>query len=54
MMAQFVIDVLIMDESHAGVLLMRKARRLRHMGRNWAVHAKVSPDVMFSVDYCLN
>jgi MFS family permease len=42
MMAQFMIDVLLVDESYTPVLLVYKARRLRHEGGNWALHAKVS------------
>ncbi|KAG9513031.1 MFS general substrate transporter, partial [Aureobasidium melanogenum] len=40
MMAQFVIDAIWLDESHADVLLTRKASRLRQAGGNFALHAK--------------
>ncbi|PYH88486.1 MFS general substrate transporter [Aspergillus ellipticus CBS 707.79] len=40
MMAQFVLDVALLEESYAPALLVRKARRLRHEGKNWALHAK--------------
>ena len=44
MMAQLILDVLILDESYAPVLLAYKARRLRQKSGNWALHAKVSLD----------
>lgn len=34
------LDVLILDESYPAVLLVYKARRLRHESGNWALHAK--------------
>src|ERR1700712_2414495 len=34
------LDVLILDESYPAVLLVQKARRLRHESGNWALHAK--------------
>ncbi|RHZ53570.1 MFS transporter [Aspergillus thermomutatus] len=40
MMAQVVLDVLLLDESYAPVLLSHKARRLRVEGKNWALHSK--------------
>ncbi|OIW33159.1 MFS multidrug transporter [Coniochaeta ligniaria NRRL 30616] len=40
MMAQFMLDVLLVDESYTPVLLVYKARRLRHEGGNWALNAK--------------
>ncbi len=41
MMAQFILDALFLDESHADVLLTRKAQRLRRATGNFALHAKV-------------
>ncbi|RYO74901.1 hypothetical protein DL762_010276 [Monosporascus cannonballus] len=41
MMAQFALDALWLDESHADVLLTRKAHRLRRSTGNFALHAKV-------------
>ncbi|GAT31067.1 MSF drug transporter [Aspergillus luchuensis] len=40
MVVQSVLDFLILDESYAPALLVRKARRLRLEGKNWALHAK--------------
>ncbi|KAE8451640.1 hypothetical protein EG329_003097 [Mollisiaceae sp. DMI_Dod_QoI] len=40
MMALAVIDIFFIDESMAGILLSRKAARLRHETGNWALHAK--------------
>ncbi|KAM5343382.1 hypothetical protein ACJ41O_011919 [Fusarium nematophilum] len=40
MMAQVVVDALVLDESYPPVLLVHKARRLRHETKNWALHAK--------------
>jgi len=34
------LDILILDETYAPVLLVSKARRLRHETGNWALHAK--------------
>lgn len=34
------LDVLILDETYPPVLLVVKARRLRHETGNWALHAK--------------
>lgn len=34
------LDVLLLDESYPPVLLVYKARRLRHESGNWALHAK--------------
>lgn len=34
------IDIIVLDESYAPVLLTYKARRLRHETGNWALHAK--------------
>lgn len=34
------LDVIFLDESYPPVLLVRKARRLRHDSGNWALHAK--------------
>lgn len=41
MMAQVVLDILVLDESYTPVLLSYKARKLRFEGKNWALHAKV-------------
>lgn len=41
MLVQCLINLLLVNESHAESLLVRKARRLRYQG-NWALHAKVS------------
>ncbi|KAJ5587703.1 Efflux pump bik6 [Penicillium hispanicum] len=41
MMAQFALDVLILDESYTPVLLSYKARRLRLETKNWALHSKL-------------
>jgi MFS family permease len=41
MMAQFAADVLWLDESHADVLLTRKAHRLRRATGKFALHANV-------------
>src|ERR1700760_616903 len=40
MLAMRVLDVLLLDESYPPVLLVYKARRLRHETGNWALHAK--------------
>ncbi|KAF8857483.1 MFS multidrug transporter-like protein [Acephala macrosclerotiorum] len=40
MMFFLLLDVLILDESYPPVLLVNKARRLRHETGNWALHAK--------------
>lgn len=42
LMAQLILDLLLCDESYAPMLLVYKARRLRHESGNWALHAKVS------------
>ncbi|KAL9622397.1 MAG: hypothetical protein Q9160_003241 [Pyrenula sp. 1 TL-2023] len=34
------LDIIFIDESYAPVLLVYKARRLRHESGNWAIHAK--------------
>jgi len=34
-----VMDLIILDESYPPVLLVNKARRLRHESGNWALHA---------------
>lgn len=41
MMVQFVVDAIWLDESHADILLTRKASHLRQVTRNFALHAKV-------------
>lgn len=41
MMAQVILDALLLDESYPPVLLAYKARRLRFEGKNFALHAKV-------------
>ena len=43
MMAQLVLNVIILDESYGPALLVYKAQRLRHETGNWALHAKVYP-----------
>lgn len=40
MMFILTLDVLLLDESYPPVLLVYKARRLRHESGNWALHAK--------------
>ncbi|KAH7204762.1 MFS transporter [Fusarium oxysporum] len=40
MMVQFILDALWLDESHADVLLTRKASRLRRSTGNFSLHAK--------------
>ncbi|BDD56320.1 hypothetical protein MAP00_001791 [Monascus purpureus] len=40
MTAQFAVDVLVIDESYPPALLVKRARRMRLMGKNWALHAK--------------
>ncbi|KAK4633580.1 Efflux pump bik6 [Fulvia fulva] len=40
MMFILTLDVIILDESYAPVLLVSKARRLRHESGNWALHAE--------------
>lgn len=42
MMVQFLLDVLWLDESHADVLLARKADGLRRATGNFVLHTKVS------------
>jgi MFS family permease len=34
------IDLLVLDESYPAILLVNKARRLRHESGNWALHAR--------------
>lgn len=40
MSVTFLVHVLVAEESFAPALLVAKARRLRHMGRNFALHAR--------------
>jgi multidrug resistance protein len=40
MMAMLILDIIMLDESYPPVLLVYKARRLRHETGNWALHAK--------------
>ncbi|KAK8159651.1 putative MFS multidrug transporter [Phyllosticta citrichinensis] len=40
MMSILVLDIIFLDESYPPVLLVYKARRLRHTTGNWALHAK--------------
>ncbi|KAI1349770.1 MFS multidrug transporter-like protein [Xylaria sp. FL0043] len=40
MVVQFVLDALFMDESHADILLTRKAQQLRRSTGNWVLHSK--------------
>lgn len=50
MMAQVVLDVILLDESYPPVLLSYKARRLRFEGKNWALHARVrAPFPLFTI-----
>jgi MFS family permease len=42
MTAQFALDAFLLEESYPPVLLVYRARLLRHEGKNWALHAKVS------------
>jgi len=44
MMAQFTVDVLVLDETYPPALLVHKAHRLRLETNNWSLHAKVSND----------
>ena len=46
MMVQLAVDIYFLDESYAPALLVRKAKKLRHQGGNWALHAKVGPHLM--------
>ena len=47
MMAQLVLNVIILDESYGPALLVYKAQKLRHQTGNWALHAKVYPIAVF-------
>ncbi len=40
MMFFLILDLVILDESYPPMLLVRKARRLRHETGNWALHAR--------------
>ncbi|KAH7323934.1 major facilitator superfamily domain-containing protein [Rhexocercosporidium sp. MPI-PUGE-AT-0058] len=40
MMTFLLLDIIILDETYAPVLLVHKARRLRHETGNWALHAR--------------
>jgi len=40
MITMFILDILILDETYSPVLLVRKARHLRHSTGNWALHAR--------------
>ncbi|KAH7211491.1 major facilitator superfamily domain-containing protein [Fusarium oxysporum] len=40
MMTQLAVDLLVIDESYAPILLARKAHKLRLQTRDWALHAK--------------
>ncbi|KAF4434158.1 MFS multidrug transporter [Fusarium acutatum] len=40
MMAQLAVDLLVIDESYAPILLARKAHKLRLHTQDWALHAK--------------
>ncbi|KAF5613021.1 fluconazole resistance protein, partial [Fusarium sp. NRRL 25303] len=40
MMAQLAVDLLVLDESYAPILLARKAHKLRLRTQDWALHAK--------------
>lgn len=41
MAIQFVLDALFLDESHADIILTRKAQQLRRSTGNWVLHSKV-------------
>lgn len=40
MMFMLILDVFILDETYPPMLLVVKARRLRHESGNWALHAR--------------
>lgn len=40
MIAMLLIDIFVLDETYANVLLVYKARQLRYESGNWALHAK--------------
>lgn len=40
MMFFLLLDVIVLDETYGPVLLVAKARRLRHESGNWALHAR--------------
>ncbi|KAJ8112671.1 hypothetical protein ONZ43_g5342 [Nemania bipapillata] len=40
MAVQFVLDALFLDESHADIILTRKAQQLRRSTGNWVLHSK--------------
>jgi MFS family permease len=40
MLSILLVDVLVLDESYPPILLVHKARRLRHESGNWALHAR--------------
>ena len=42
MLAQLIVNMLVLDESYTPALLVYKAQRLRYETGNWALHAKVS------------
>jgi MFS family permease len=42
MMAQLAVNLLVIDESYAPTLLVRKAHKTRIETQDWALHAKVS------------
>jgi MFS family permease len=42
MMAQLAVNLLVIDESYAPTLLVRKAHKMRIETQDWALHAKVS------------
>ncbi|KAK9235962.1 major facilitator superfamily domain-containing protein [Lipomyces kononenkoae] len=52
MMAQFTVDVLVLDETFPSALLVHKARRLRRETNDWSLHAKHEEmDVSFKEIY---
>ena len=49
MMAQLILNIVILDESYGPALLVYKAQRLRHETGNWALHAKVCTSTTFRI-----
>jgi MFS family permease len=54
MMAQFTVDVLVLDETFPPALLVHKARRLRLETNDWSLHAKVSKDILIDASSYMN
>ena len=40
MISILIVDIFVLDETYANVLLVHKARQLRYESGNWALHAK--------------